>query len=39
VTEPLWATAQDGKGIDYEMAEYHHPLGFEPLAKALSISP
>lgn len=36
--EAPWAATQDGKAIDYEMAEYRHPLGFEPLDKALSTS-
>jgi len=36
--EAPWAATQDGKTIDYEMAEYRHPLGFEPFDKTLSTS-
>ncbi len=36
--EAPWAGTQDGKTIDYEMAEYRGPLGVEPLDEALSSS-
>ena len=37
-SEAPWAATQEGKTIDYEMAEYRQPLGFEPMDKALSTS-
>ena len=36
--EAPWAGTQDGKTIDYEMAEYRRALGFEPLDGSLSRS-
>jgi uncharacterized phage-associated protein len=36
--EAPWAATQDGKTIDYEMAEYRHPIGFEPFDRELSTS-
>lgn len=36
--EAPWAATQDGKAIDYEMAEYRQPIGFEPLDKELATS-
>jgi uncharacterized phage-associated protein len=36
--EAPWAATLDGSTIDYEMAEYRHPLGFEPLDKVLATS-
>ena len=34
--EAPWTATRDGKTIDYEMAEYRHPLGVEPMDKALA---
>jgi hypothetical protein len=36
--EAPWAGTQDGKTIDYEMAEYRHAIGFEPLDASLARS-
>jgi uncharacterized phage-associated protein len=36
--EAPWAATLEGKAIDYEMAEYRRPLGFEPFDKLLSTS-
>ena len=36
--EAPWAATQDGKTIDYEMAEYRQPIGFEPLDRELATS-
>jgi uncharacterized phage-associated protein len=36
--EAPWAATQDGKTIDYEMADYRQPIGFEPLDKELATS-
>ena len=36
--EAPWAATKDGQAIDYEMAEYRRPLGFEPFDKVLSTS-
>ena len=36
--EAPWAATQDGKTIDYEMAEYRQPIGFEPLDGELATS-
>ncbi len=36
--EAPWATTEDGKAIDYELAEYRHPLGPEPLDALLASS-
>jgi uncharacterized phage-associated protein len=36
--EAPWAGTQDGKLIDYEMAEYRTPIGVEPLDEALGNS-
>ena len=36
--EAPWSATEDGKAIDYEMAEYRHPIGFEPLDRMLSTS-
>lgn len=33
--EAPWAATQDGKTIDYEMAQYRAAIGFEPLDQAL----
>ena len=34
--EAPWAATQAGKKIDYEMAEYRHAIGFEPLDESLA---
>ena len=34
--EAPWASTQDGKEIDYELAEYRTPIGAEPLDAALA---
>ena len=34
--EAPWASTQDGKEIDYELAEYRTPIGAEPLDEALA---
>jgi uncharacterized phage-associated protein len=36
--EAPWAGTADGKKIDYEMAEYRHAIGCEPLDEALARS-
>jgi uncharacterized phage-associated protein len=36
--EAPWAATENGKIIDYEMAAYRQPIGFEPLDKELSTS-
>lgn len=36
--EAPWAGTQDGKTIDYEMAEYRRAVGFEPLDESLARS-
>lgn len=36
--EAPWAGTADGKKIDYEMAEYRHAIGFEPLDDSLGRS-
>jgi uncharacterized phage-associated protein len=36
--EAPWAATQVGKTIDYEMAEYRRPIGFEPLDGELATS-
>jgi len=36
--EAPWAGTQDGKKIDYEMAEYRRAIGFEPLDGSLGHS-
>lgn len=36
--EAPWAGTQDGKTIDYEMAEYRRAIGFEPLDQSLARS-
>ncbi len=36
--EAPWAGTQDGKKIDYEMAEYRRAIGFEPLDNSLARS-
>jgi uncharacterized phage-associated protein len=36
--EAPWAATQEGKIIDYEMAEYRQPLGAEPLDELLAAS-
>jgi len=36
--EAPWSATKDGKIIDYEMAEYRHPIGFEPLDLELATS-
>jgi len=36
--EAPWAGTQDGKTIDYEMAEYRRAIGFEPLDESLARS-
>ena len=36
--EAPWAGTQDGKTIDYEMAEYRRAIGFEPLDDSLAHS-
>ena len=36
--EAPWAGTQDGKTIDYELAEYRTPIGAEPLDEALANS-
>jgi uncharacterized phage-associated protein len=36
--EAPWAGTKTGKRIDYEMAEYRHAIGFEPLDDSLSSS-
>ncbi len=36
--EAPWAGTQDGKKIDYEMAEYRRAIGFEPLDDSLARS-
>jgi uncharacterized phage-associated protein len=36
--EAPWAGTQDGKKIDYAMAEYRRAIGFEPLDNALARS-
>ncbi|MCK6438880.1 MAG: SocA family protein [Planctomycetes bacterium] len=36
--EAPWATTEDGKKIDYEMAEYRHAVGAEPLDPLLARS-
>jgi uncharacterized phage-associated protein len=36
--EAPWAATQDGKTIDYQMAEYRQPIGSEPLDAQLSAS-
>ena len=36
--EAPWAATQNGKIIDYEMAEYRHPIGFESLDADLATS-
>ncbi len=36
--EAPWAGTQDGKVIDYELAEYRKPIGVEPLDDALASS-
>jgi len=37
-SEAPWSATQNGKTIDYEMAEYRQPIGFEPLDKELATS-
>src|SRR5438874_6589855 len=34
--EPPWASTEDGRVIDYELAEYRHALGPEPLDAELA---
>jgi len=36
--EAPWAGTEDGKAIDYELAEYRTPIGAEPLDEALGKS-
>ena len=37
-SEAPWASTEDGKAIDYELAEYRRPIGFEPLDGELARS-
>jgi len=36
--EAPWSATKDGKTIDYEMADYRHPIGFEPFDQELATS-
>ena len=37
-SEAPWASTEDGKTIDYELAEYRRPIGFESLDEDLASS-